>query len=309
MKRNSFKGQLLLVSLLISLSITVSAGSTGWSEIAALSETECKAMMDTGLMDLAAPVPCDRLKVLTFRYIDFQGKKHSDGRLLVMDAVAPYVSNIVSELYQLDFPLHKAVTLQPYQGDDYLSMADNNTSAFNYRPIAGQDSLSIHAYGLAIDINPEQNPSIEFKKKGTVYSPPKGFRHSNRMKYRAGKKDAIGYAEEIVHVFAKNGFQYWGGFWDNPIDYQHFQVSREMARLMALMDSHTASLFFKRYVQWYSVCNTQYAKQYSQHKFRDYVDYLKTRLAVSHLDKTFHQEPSKMKLLLGIVPKATEACI
>jgi hypothetical protein len=37
-------------------------------------------------------------------------------------------------------------------------MADNNSSCFNYRKIANSEIISMHSYGLAIDINPVQNP-------------------------------------------------------------------------------------------------------------------------------------------------------
>lgn len=38
------------------------------------------------------------------------------------------------------------------------SMEDNNSSAFNYRPIEGTDRPSKHALGTAIDINTLYNP-------------------------------------------------------------------------------------------------------------------------------------------------------
>ena len=39
-------------------------------------------------------------------------------------------------------------------------MADNNSSCFNYRKIANSKIISMHSYGLAIDINPVQTPYI-----------------------------------------------------------------------------------------------------------------------------------------------------
>ena len=38
------------------------------------------------------------------------------------------------------------------------SMSADNTSAFNFRVIAGTTLLSQHALGRAIDINPVENP-------------------------------------------------------------------------------------------------------------------------------------------------------
>ena len=39
-------------------------------------------------------------------------------------------------------------------------MAADNTSAFNFRVVAGSGTLSQHAFGRAIDINPVENPWI-----------------------------------------------------------------------------------------------------------------------------------------------------
>ncbi|MDN8991441.1 M15 family metallopeptidase, partial [Staphylococcus aureus] len=47
-----------------------------------------------------------------------------------------------------------------FGGDDDRSMAANNTSAYNCRTVAGSSTLSDHAYGRAIDINPVQNPYV-----------------------------------------------------------------------------------------------------------------------------------------------------
>lgn len=54
-------------------------------------------------------------------------------------------------------------------------MADNNTSMFNYRKIAGKKTLSNHSYGVAIDINPFQNPAVyksgKTSPESAVYNP------------------------------------------------------------------------------------------------------------------------------------------
>jgi hypothetical protein len=90
-------------------------------------------------------------------------------------------------------------------------MKDNNTSGFNYRFISGSKILSKHASGLAIDINPKQNPYI---KNGTTT--PDGSIY---------EIDSIGTLTEdsrIVKEFKKRGWT-WGGDWKSLKDYQHFQ--------------------------------------------------------------------------------------
>ena len=59
--------------------------------------------------------------------------------------------------------------VQRYGADDGRSMAADNTSAFNCRRVEGSTSWSADAYGLAIDINPLENPYI---RQGVL--PPAG---------------------------------------------------------------------------------------------------------------------------------------
>ncbi|MEH6530725.1 MAG: M15 family metallopeptidase [Photobacterium frigidiphilum] len=279
-----------IASILLCISWQASSAT-----VSPISDALCRNMTQAGVMDNTAPVQCQRLRQVTFNYVDFDGKQHNNGHLVVLDAVAPYVGHIFDSLFSAKFPINKAVTIEHYQGDDDRSMTDNNTSAFNYRSISGQRSLSLHAYGLAIDINPVQNPFVEFSTTNiATFKPQAGIKYANRMKYRFGKTERKGMAEEVIELFAKNGFQYWGGFWDTPIDYQHFQVSRDMANLMIAMDSQQASMFFKRYVDWYQSCSRFYPQAHSQHKFNDYVEYLKDKLGVSSLSQTYARSPSRV---------------
>jgi hypothetical protein len=130
-------------------------------------------------------------------------------------------------------------------------MAANNSSAFNYRKIAidGNDAISIHSYGLAIDINPVQNPYVgNFKDHltkdcGTAEVWPKaGIQYMNRRNRRPGM------VEEIVDIFSLNGFRDWGGNWNDLQDYHHFQTPRILAELLAEMDARHAYDFFDYYV-------------------------------------------------------------
>jgi hypothetical protein len=138
--------------------------------------------------------------------------------------------DIFKELFAVQFPIDKIKTIEQYHGDDIASMEDNNSSSFNYRKIAGTDKLSIHSYGLAIDINPVQNPMISINNQThsiEVY-PKQGVNFLNRNNVRPGM------LEPIVDIFKKHGLDVWGGSWNNPIDYHHFQVEKELAEKMIL---------------------------------------------------------------------------
>jgi hypothetical protein len=190
------------------------------------------------------PVLPTRLKLVNFSYYDFNNQEHNDGKIVVLDAAANNVMAIFKELHQIKFPLAKAHVIEQYNGDDQASMLDNNTSAFNCRAITGGSLPSIHAYGLAIDINPIQNPYVSFDNVSgctTQVLPPPAKDYLNRTHLRAGM------AEQVVEIFKRNGFTVWGGKWNKPIDWQHFQVSRSLAQLLAVMTPQDATDFFAIY--------------------------------------------------------------
>src|SRR5262249_50140744 len=57
-----------------------------------------------------------------------------------------------------------------------------------------------------------------------------------------------------IDMFADNGFLIWGGYWDNPIDYQHFQVARKTAERLAHTTPAEAEAIFNRMVERYRAC-------------------------------------------------------
>jgi D-alanyl-D-alanine carboxypeptidase len=193
-------------------------------------------------------VDCQRLALVKFSYRDFEGKTHDDGEIVVLDAAAEHVAKIFDALLSKGFPIHQAKLLNNYDGDDEASMSDNNTSAFNDRAIAGGSSVSIHAYGLAIDVNPVQNPFCQKQIAVLHVSPKAGEKYLKRSDVRPGM------AEDVVDIFADNGFPIWGGDWRNPTDYQHFQVSRSLARALAQSSSADAKLRFEKQIEEYHRC-------------------------------------------------------
>src|SRR5215470_19718540 len=98
---------------------------------------------------------------------------------MVMDAAAESVLRIFTKLRKMRFPIAKARLINHYDGDDDASIADNNTSAFNSRNVAGTNTLSLHAYGLAIDLNPLQNPYVQHSGGKLIFSPPAGAAYTN----------------------------------------------------------------------------------------------------------------------------------
>lgn len=224
------------------------AGPIQAGEVMAVSDNFCADMKSRHVLNAGAPVGCDRLAMVTFSYVDFDGREHDDGRIVVMDAVAPYVLRIFDELHARHFPIAKAQPVNAYDGDDEASMADNNTSSFNDRTIPDTDRISLHAYGVAIDIDPVQNPFITRNGAGLTVHPSAAADYINRREHRPGKADRPGMAEEVVDIFARNGFTVWGGNWDDPIDYQHFDIGRPLAEELSKLSASDARRRFEQAV-------------------------------------------------------------
>ena len=104
--------------------------------------------------------------------------------------------------------------IQAYGGDDFRSIEADNTSAFNCRAATGSSRWSNHAYGLAIDINPIENPYVS----GGTTSHPASEPYLDRSRVRPGMAVEGG---ALVRAFDARGWG-WGGRWSGTKDYQHF---------------------------------------------------------------------------------------
>lgn len=212
-------------------------------------------MIKQNIWSSNCPVPLERLNLLKVSYIDFEGIEHHDGLLVVHDVVADYVIAIFRRLYENKFPIANVNLINDYNGDDDKSMKDNNSSAFNCRNILNSNDLSIHSYGLAIDINPVQNPYLvgnyEYGKANLAVYPALGIEYINRRNIRAGMVESIVTAngENVIDIFSKYGFTVWGGDWNTPIDWHHFQVTREQAQIIAKLPYLEGVDFFNSLVK------------------------------------------------------------
>jgi hypothetical protein len=240
----------ILISLAIAglfTNMTLAAGNDS-PQVSALTNELCLQMRLHKTLRAHSAVGCQRLALVKFSYFGFDGQIHDDGEVVVLSAAAARIAKIFGALREMRFPIKQAKLLNHYDGDDEASMADNNTSAFNDRPISGGSRISIHAYGLAIDINPVQNP-FRHRQYGTLHVSPKaGQNYLDRADARPGM------AEAAIDVFAENGFPIWGGDWKSPIDYQHFQVGRDLARRLAQASNENAKVIFEDQIERYHRC-------------------------------------------------------
>ena len=161
----------------------------------------------------------DDLCYMSVLHYNFHGVERT-GELICNKAIAQDLVEIFYELYQNEYQIEQIRLIDEYSGDDTLSMQDNNTSCFNYRVVDGTSSLSKHALGLAIDINPFFNPYVVFQPDGSTYISPKGSEtYADRTKSFAYKIDEN---DLCYKLFKEHGFT-WGGHWNSCKDYQHFQ--------------------------------------------------------------------------------------
>ena len=152
-----------------------------------------------------------QLALVAVPYLSFDGTARQ-GQLVVNIKIAEEIQELFSKLVKAKFPIDKIVPIKAYNFDDTRSMTDNNTSAFNHRTIIGTDRLSNQSYGLAIDINPLQNPYYAYD--GNVYP--------QRATYDPSEVGTITTDSEIVRIFKSFGWT-WLGEREVNKDYQHFE--------------------------------------------------------------------------------------
>lgn len=151
-------------------------------------------------------------------HYDFQAQIQ-EGELICNQTIAQDLVEIFQELYESQYPIEKICLIDEYDADDEASMADNNTSCFNYRTVSGRTKLSNHSYGYAIDINPLYNPYVRTRNGEVLISPDNAVPYADRdtdFPHKIDKNDLC------YRLFMEHGFD-WGGAWKSSKDYQHFE--------------------------------------------------------------------------------------
>ncbi|GAA2372947.1 hypothetical protein Cme02nite_01510 [Catellatospora methionotrophica] len=162
------------------------------------------------------PIAAADLRYVTVVFRGFDGRAHT-GELLVNARVADDLVTVFKRLFTAGFPIERmritsaAGLKAPPTGDH------NTTEVYACRPVRGHQGWSQHAYGLAIDLNPFQNPY----QKGKVVLPELATSYLDRADARPGMAQP---REEAVRAFAAIGWQ-WGGDYRSLKDYMHFSAT------------------------------------------------------------------------------------
>ena len=168
----------------------------------------------------------DELRYLKLLHVNFDGN-YQVGELIVNASVASQVTEIFEQLCEAGYEIYSMYLIDDFwvgngTDSDTNSIDHNNTSCFCYRPASGSSHISLHALGLAIDLNPQQNPYVRVQGDGSL-----SYSHENASEYVENR------SSDIPHVITEEDYAYqlfaaagwtWGGSWSNPIDYQHFQL-------------------------------------------------------------------------------------
>ncbi len=155
------------------------------------------------------------LRLLRIPYWNFENEEVV-GELVVAKSAAADIAAAFESIWRERFPIHQMVRIDHFGADDERSMTANNCSAFCFRDIAATGALSKHALGLAVDINPVQNPYVI----GDQIWPAEGANYLDRTEQREGM---IVRPSVVVDAFAAIGWE-WGGDWTTKSDYHHFAV-------------------------------------------------------------------------------------
>lgn len=171
------------------------------------------------------PIPIEDLRYIHLLHKDIKGEIH-EGEMIVNAYIAEDVLEIFKELYEVSYPIEKVRLVDEYEADDELSMEDNNSSAFNYRSMAGSAKISKHGLGMAIDINTLYNPYVKDNGNARIIEPETAGDYVDRESDFPYK---IMPGDDACRIFKEHGFT-WGGDWNSLKDYQHFEVSTDEIR-------------------------------------------------------------------------------
>jgi len=182
-------------------------------------ELDARMSRDAALVGVAPDCPEEILAaqvVVDVEYPSPDGPLRR-GQVVVHRELAADVVDAFGLIVELGMPVGSAIPLADERfwrdgvWSDDASMEANNSSAFNFRFVAGTQRLSHHATGRALDINPLWNPMF---KNGVTY-PPAGT-------YDPDRPGTFHADHAVVQFFEARGWE-WGGRWESPWDLHHFQ--------------------------------------------------------------------------------------
>ncbi len=209
--------------LAVPLATVAAAGGSGGyeSRVDPVSPEVRTRVRSIGDMYSGCPVGFSKLRVLTVTHWGWDGKQHT-GRLIVNATVAPRLARVFGKLHGLRFPI-RHLSIEAAYGPDGKRPKDGDISgSFECRKAVpspcnpgATTNWSNHAYGLAVDLNPVENPYVGCGESRD----PAAQKYKDRRYHRKGMV-----TRRAVAAFRSEGFG-WGGAWAGDTkDYMHFSV-------------------------------------------------------------------------------------
>lgn len=176
-----------------------------------------------GAWHQGCPVTLSDLRVLTVTHWGFDGRAHT-GRLVVNAAAVAPLRRVFHQLYRLHFPIRHLDLASVYGPVKHRPHDNDASGSFECRQAVpspcvggtGTGTWSMHAYGLAVDLNPVENPYV-----GCGMSrDPAARRYRDRTRHRRGMV-----TRRAIKAFASVGWGWGGGWSGNTKDYMHFSAT------------------------------------------------------------------------------------
>jgi hypothetical protein len=161
------------------------------------------------------PVALADLRHVTISFVGFDGRAHT-GELIVAASVADDVVSVFHQLFDARFPIEEMRIVTPADQNAPATGDGNDTAAFVCRDVRGGTQWSSHARGLAIDLDPFQNPY----SSGARVLPELASAYLDRSDVRPGMIEP---GDVVTRAFASVGWT-WGGSWHSPVDRMHFSA-------------------------------------------------------------------------------------
>ncbi len=168
------------------------------------------------------PTPLSDLRLVTVTHRGFDRRDHT-GQLVTNKRYARQMAGVFKRLYEIGFPI-RHMRFADYYGPKKGRPKDGDvTQSFECRQAAASPctggrtgTWSMHAYGLAVDLNPRENPYVGCGQSHD----PTAQSYRNRSRKRPGM---IG--GRVVRAFESIGWS-WAGAWAGDTkDYMHFSSS------------------------------------------------------------------------------------
>ncbi|NYG56623.1 M15 family metallopeptidase [Nocardioides perillae] len=173
------------------------------------------------------PVGRAGLRLVRVNYWGFDGYRHR-GEVVVAAWAAQRTAAAFTAMHRQRLPIRAMYRVDRFGysaklrgGNDYRSMAADNTSGFNCRTVVNNPSArSPHAYGGSVDVNPWENPYLS--RTGWTPNAWWARRSHPRVAWRSR-------SHPVLRVWLSHGFRWTYGVGDS----QHFDAVRGSGRVIA----------------------------------------------------------------------------